>query len=61
MNKNIITRNAELQLCNMRAVDDETRLIEGYAVVFNKRSHLLWDYNSYNRKRCSNVTTFWYF
>jgi hypothetical protein len=31
----------------MRAVDDEKRLIEGYAVVFNKRSHLLWDYNSY--------------
>ena len=48
MNKNIITRNAELQLCNMRAVDDEKRLIEGYAVVFNKRSHLLWDYNSYD-------------
>lgn len=48
MNKNIITRNAELQLCNMRAVDDKKRLIEGYAVVFNKRSHLLWDYNSYD-------------
>jgi len=35
--------------CQLRAVDDEKRVIEGYAVVFNQRSVLLTDYNIWKK------------
>lgn len=40
-----LTRSFDSSVANLRAVDDEKRTIEGYAIVFNQRSHLVYDYN----------------
>lgn len=44
MNKNLIRSCIDATASHLRAVDDEKRIIEGYAIVFNKRSHLLYDW-----------------
>lgn len=44
---NIIKRGLDIKTANLRATNDEKRTIEGYAVVFNERSHTLIDWSIY--------------
>jgi HK97 family phage prohead protease len=44
-----MTRAFDSKLQNLRAVDDEKRTIEGYAIVFNERSLPVLDWNLWKR------------
>ena len=49
MNTTKMTRAFDSKLQNLRAVDDEKRTIEGYAIVFNERSLPVLDWNLWKR------------